>query len=101
MIDIEAPKVVSCPANKIFQTGKVPYQVFWGEPDFYDNVDKGNINVHPSHKNGDFYPRGKHTITYLARDNSFNYVKCTFTVQIDCKLYFFYSEIRMQQLNRY
>ncbi|XP_057312958.1 sushi, von Willebrand factor type A, EGF and pentraxin domain-containing protein 1-like isoform X2 [Hydractinia symbiolongicarpus] len=88
--DTEPPKVVSCPHDKVFQTGKVPMQVFWGEPQFYDNADKDNVNVHPSHVNGDNFQRGKHLITYLARDKALNYVKCTFSIQVElmqCPVY--------------
>lgn len=64
-------------------------QVFWGEPQFYDNADKDNVNVHPSHINGDNFQRGKHLITYLARDKALNYVKCTFSIQVERKRFNF------------
>ena len=84
-LDNEPPKIISCPSNKVFETGQIPHQVFWDEPTFHDNVDKFHVNVFPSHQSGSFFPRGKHSIVYLARDQSFNTIKCTFTVQVDCK----------------
>ncbi|XP_047126409.1 sushi, von Willebrand factor type A, EGF and pentraxin domain-containing protein 1 isoform X1 [Hydra vulgaris] len=83
--DNEPPKIVSCPSDKVFQTGQIPYEVYWDEPIFHDNVDEFHVNVFPSHQSGSYFPRGKHTITYLARDQSFNIVNCTFTVQVDLK----------------
>lgn len=82
---------MSCPQDKIFRTGKIPHQVFWGEPSFHDNTDGKYVDTYPSHKNGDLFSRGKHTITYLARDKAFNHVKCIFTIQVECNMFCYLS----------
>lgn len=79
---------MSCPSKKLIKTGKIPHQVFWGEPTFHDNVDGNNVHVFSSQRNGQYFSRGKHEIKYTARDQSLNYVECKFTVQVECKLRF-------------
>lgn len=78
--------MMSCPSNKVIKTGKIPHQVFWGEPTFHDNVDGNNVHVFSSQRNGQYFSRGKHEIKYTARDQSLNYVECKFTVQVERKL---------------
>ncbi|XP_047126404.1 sushi, von Willebrand factor type A, EGF and pentraxin domain-containing protein 1 isoform X1 [Hydra vulgaris] len=88
--DNEPPMITHCPSDILLETGVFPHQLFWEEPTFYDNVDGLHLVVHPSHQIGSYFPRGKHTIVYSARDQSFNKVHCSFSVQLDfksCPLY--------------
>ncbi len=93
----DQPPVVVCPHDIeiTIRTGEGGATITYTEPVVTD--DSGTANrISASHQPGDFFPLGRHTVTYRYSDNSGNIGSCSFEVLVSdgmfCALVtFFYT----------
>ncbi|CAL1293720.1 unnamed protein product [Larinioides sclopetarius] len=77
--DDEPPTVVSCPSKIEVTSNDVREAVFWDEPQFGDNSGRP-VSIVQTHRSGDMFTPGRHTVTYEAIDYNNNKNTCVFDV---------------------
>ncbi|GBN77953.1 Sushi, von Willebrand factor type A, EGF and pentraxin domain-containing protein 1, partial [Araneus ventricosus] len=75
----EPPTVVSCPSKIEVTSNDVREAVFWDEPQFEDNSGRP-VSIVQTHRSGDVFVPGRHTVTYQAIDYNNNKNTCVFDV---------------------
>jgi gliding motility-associated-like protein len=77
--DTEAPVIVCLSDIAVSATSSCGANVSWDNPSVTDCSD---VSLIADHSSGDFYPIGKTTVTYTARDEAGNISSCTFEIII-------------------
>ncbi len=82
LADVSAPVFSNCSKDivAIADRGKSSTTVTWSRPTATDNSGVTPNLTHIGKQSGDLFPAGKHTIRYLASDNSGNVAECKFEV---------------------
>ena len=83
LADFIRPTVSRCPPdmNVPINDGDSDVEVTWLPPLADDN--SGHVDLVPTKRPGERFPRGEHVITYAAIDSALNFdVSCRFTVTV-------------------
>ncbi|MGK7392682.1 MAG: HYR domain-containing protein [Candidatus Cyclobacteriaceae bacterium M2_1C_046] len=78
--DTSAPVIANCPEDINVNNSpdsECGAKAYWDEPTASDNC---SVTLTSTHKPGDFFPRGKTTVTYTATDTAGNITTCSFNV---------------------